>query len=143
MITRGARLVAVVFLCGCRATLPSTYHSQPSTGTVGCHANECADSDRVISVTYLGTSGLLIEHRGHVLLTAPFFSNPRLGLVRPKFSRLLRRSPRIAVDTQMVERWLPKSADLTSVILVGHAHYDHLMDDPYIATRRALASRIY
>lgn len=143
MNTRAAGLVAVVFVCGCRATLPSTYHSQPSTGTVGCRKDECADSDRVISVTYLGTSGLLIEHRGHVLLTAPFFSNPRLGLVRPKFSRLLRRSPRIAVDTLMVDRWLPRTADVASVILVGHAHYDHLMDVPYIATRRARRSRIY
>jgi hypothetical protein len=97
----------------------------------------------LISVTYLGVSGLLIRHRGHALLTAPFFSNPRLGLVRPKISRLFRRSPRISTDTQMVERWLPREADDAGVILVGHGHYDHLLDVPYIATHRARAARIY
>ncbi|HEY0529480.1 MAG TPA: hypothetical protein VGD02_11665 [Gemmatimonadaceae bacterium] len=94
-------------------------------------------------MTYLGVSGLLIEHGGHALLTAPFFSNPRLGLVRPKVSRLLRRSPRISTDTQMVERWLPKSADAARVILVGHGHYDHLLDVPYIATHRARGALVY
>ncbi|MGH7604524.1 MAG: hypothetical protein ACRENK_11075 [Gemmatimonadaceae bacterium] len=41
-------------------------------GRVGCQPPDCGDSARIISVTYLGVSGLLIEHEGHVLLTAPF-----------------------------------------------------------------------
>jgi hypothetical protein len=142
-MTQRVALVAVILLSGCRATLPSAYQSEHSTAVVGCQPGACPDSEHVISVTYLGVSGLLIEHRGHVLLTAPFFSNPRLGLVRPKVSRLLRRSPRISPDTQMIERWLPKGADAAGVILVGHAHYDHLLDVPYIATHRARDARIY
>jgi hypothetical protein len=85
----------------------------------------------------------LIEHHGHVLLTAPFFSNPSLAMVAPRLTRLLRSTPRIAADTQAIEKLLPRSADRASAILVGHGHYDHLMDVPYIATRRATASTIY
>jgi hypothetical protein len=142
-MTRRVALLAVVVLSACRATLPSAYHSEHSGAVVGCALTACPDSDRVITVTYLGISGLLIEHAGHALLTAPFFSNPRLGLVRPKVSRLLRRSPRISPDTQMIERWLPKGADAADVILVGHGHYDHLLDVPYVATHRARAAVIY
>jgi hypothetical protein len=43
----------------------------------------------------------------------------------------------------MVERWLPKGADVASVILIGHGHYDHVLDVPYIATHRARSAYIY
>jgi len=69
-------------------------------------------------VTYLGVSGLIVQHRGHVLLTAPFFSNPRLGLVKPKATRFFRSSPRIALDTNAIEELLPRTADRASAILV-------------------------
>jgi hypothetical protein len=94
-------------------------------------------------VTYLGVSGLLISHRGRVLLTDPFFSNPPLGTVRPKVRRLLRRSPRLVPDTNAIERLLPRSADIASAILIGHGHYDHLLDVPYIATHRAAHALVY
>jgi hypothetical protein len=58
-------------------------------------------------------------------------------------SRLLRSAPRILPDTLRIDSLLPRSADRASTILVGHGHYDHLMDVPYIATRRATSARIY
>jgi hypothetical protein len=142
MRRENARLVALLLLIGCRP--PITIYKQLESGThaVGCAA-ECGDSSRVISVTFLGVSGLLIEHRGRVLLTAPFFSNPSLTMVRPRITRLLRSTPRISSDTSLIERLLPRSADRATTILVGHGHYDHLMDVPYIATRRAIISRIF
>jgi hypothetical protein len=88
-------------------------------------------------------AGLLIEHHGHVLLTAPFFSNPPLAMVTPRLTRLLRSTPRVSADTQAIEKLLPRPADRATAILVGHGHYDHLMDIPYIATRRAITSTIY
>jgi len=94
-------------------------------------------------VKFLGVAGLSIEHRGHVLLTGPFFSNPSLSKVAPRVTRLLRSTPRIAPDTLGIDRLLPRSADRASTILIGHGHYDHLMDVPYIATRRATSARIY
>ncbi|MDQ6873101.1 MAG: hypothetical protein M3037_14040, partial [Gemmatimonadota bacterium] len=76
------------------------------------------------------------------MLTAPFFSNPSLGMVRPRLTRLLRSTPRISSDTIAVNKLLPRSADRATTILVGHGHYDHLMDIPYIATRRATKATI-
>jgi len=96
-----------------------------------------------VSVTYLGISGLLIEHDGHVLLTAPFFSNPAFaGRGRNTF-QWLAAGPRLIPDSAVIEQLLPRSADRASVILVGHGHYDHLMDVPYIATHRTKSAVIF
>jgi hypothetical protein len=143
MRRKNSSLIVLLLLVGCRP--PITIYKQVESGphAVGCAAEECGDSERLISVTYLGVAGLLIEHHGHVLLTAPFFSNPSFAMVRPRFTRLLRSTPRISADTQAIERLLPRSADRATAILVGHGHYDHLMDIPYIATKRAIMSTIY
>ncbi len=139
--------IALLVLVGCRPSFrpPITIYRQLESRphAVGCDSADCGDSERVISMTYLGVSGLLIEHQRHVLLTAPFFSNPDLGMVMPRLIRFLRSTPRIAADTLAIEKLLPKTADRATAILVGHGHYDHLMDIPYIATRRATTSRIY
>jgi hypothetical protein len=95
-----------------------------------------------VSVTYLGISGMVVEHAGHVLLTAPFFSNPPLLSWRPGALRWLTDRPN-APDTAVIERLLPRSADRASVILVGHGHYDHLLDVPYIATHRTKSAIIF
>ena len=109
---------------------------------VGCAPAECGDPRDQISVTYLGISGILIKYREHVLLTAPFFSNPPLLDWRPGLLRWLVGRP-IEPDTAVIERLLPKAADRASVILVGHGHYDHLLDVPYIATHRAKSAVIF
>jgi hypothetical protein len=136
-------LISLLLLIGCRP--PTTISTQVESGprSVGCADDECGDPARVISVVYLGVSGLLIEHNRHVLLTAPFFSNPSFGMVRPRFTRLLRSTPRIWPDTVAIEKLLPRTADRATAILVGHGHYDHLMDVPYIARKRAITARIY
>jgi len=140
-------IIALVVLVGCRPSFrpPITIYKQLESRphAVGCDPADCGDPERVISMTYLGVSGLLIEHQGHVLLTAPFFSNPDIGMVVPRLTRFLRSTPRIAADTVAIEKLLPRTADRATAILVGHGHYDHLMDVPYIATRRATTSRIY
>ena len=142
-----ATFIALLVLVGCHPsfrppiTIYKALESRPHA--VGCNPGDCGDPEHVISITYLGVSGLLIEHQGHVLLTAPFFSNPDLGLVMPLMTRLLRSTPRIAADTLAIEKLLPRAADRATAILVGHGHYDHLMDIPYIATRRATTATIY
>jgi len=136
-------LIALVPLVGCRRPIAVHGQLQSAPGGVGCVAAACGDSNRVISIKYLGVSGLLIEHQGRVMMTAPFFSNPSLTMVRPQLTRLLRSTPRIVSDTAAIERLLPRLADRATAILVGHGHYDHLMDVPYIATHRATKSRIF
>jgi len=143
MSRANAPLIALLLVVGCRPPITIYKQVESRAHAVGCAGTECGDSSRVISVTYLGVSGLLIEHRGRVLLTAPFFSNPSLRMVSPRVTRLLRSTPRISSDTMLIERLLPRLADRATVILVGHGHYDHLMDIPYIAVRRATRSRIF
>jgi hypothetical protein len=79
---------------------------------------------------YLGVGGWLIRHRGAALLTAPFYSNP--GLFRVGLGW-------ISTDTARVDRFLPDVSEVET-ILVGHAHYDHLMDVPYVASRAPRAA---
>ena len=128
----------------CRTAAPVVYQVEPRpVPAVGCDggAGACAEA---VEVTYLGVSGFLIRWRGATILTGPSFTNPPLDKVAPSFFRLFRRAaPAIEPDTVAIERLLPPAADSASVILVGHGHYDHLLDVPYVATRRATRALVY
>jgi hypothetical protein len=132
---------ALIVLAGCRAPTSAVY---PVTGPepIGCSPESCGDSTKRIEITYLGVAGLLVRHEGHILLTAPFFTNPRLSRVIPK-PRILAGPDRVTSSGSAIERFLPRAADSASTILVGHGHYDHLMDIPYLATRRATWAVVY
>lgn len=90
-----------------------------------------------VTLTYLGVGGWLIETPRTRILTAPLFSNPSLW--EAGFGT-------IDVDTVAVADGLRRfgAGDLSDVtaILSGHAHYDHLMDVPFVAGRWAPAARI-
>jgi hypothetical protein len=93
----------------------------------------CHPGEEEITIQYLGVGGWLMRMGGTALLTAPFFSNP--GFLEAGLWR-------IEADTVAIERYLPYVEDV-SAILVGHAHYDHLMDVPYILRRRAPEAILY
>ena len=118
------------------------YQVEPVPAGVGCAAGvRCED---VVEITYLGVAGFLIRHGGTIVLTAPSFTNPPLEEVAPAYFRVFRRAaPRIHPDTLAIERLLPAAADSASLLLVGHGHYDHLLDVPYVATRRAVRATLY
>jgi L-ascorbate metabolism protein UlaG (beta-lactamase superfamily) len=133
----------LVVSAACRSAVPFQYQVEPVPAVVGCSDGVCADSDQV-AITYLGVAGFVIAYRGHTLLTAPEFTNPSLDSVTPSRLRFFRGvAPDIVSDHSLVERLLPRAADDASMILVGHGHYDHLLDIPYIATRRATKATIY
>jgi L-ascorbate metabolism protein UlaG (beta-lactamase superfamily) len=90
-----------------------------------------ADADGV-RVRWLGTAGHVVEAAGTTVLIDPF-------LTRPSLWRTVARPLRPAPDAWM--HWLPRSVD---AILIGHSHYDHLLDAPEIAKRtgaRIIGSR--
>lgn len=92
-------------------------------------------------LTFLGTSGFLIKRDGHAVMTGPLFSNPGF------FWHILFRFP-IHQRTGFIDRVfsdtaLRHGADVTASILIGHSHYDHLMDVPYVAEHYALHAQIY
>ncbi|HEY9226386.1 MAG TPA: hypothetical protein VIP11_07070 [Gemmatimonadaceae bacterium] len=119
------------------------YFVEPVPAVIGCGEESCS-TDEHVRVTYLGVAGFLIEARGSSLLTAPSFSNPSLDSVTPTWLRFFKgRSPEIVPNQRLIDRLLPKAAEDASMILVGHGHYDHLLDVPYIATAHARKAIIY
>jgi len=93
--------------------------------------------DRSVHIAYLGTGGYLIRQGERAILTAPFFSHPPmlkvvLGQIKPNQDR---------IDRALYDM----KSDLAPVpaILVGHAHYDHLMDIPYIAGKYTPDAVVY
>ena len=87
-----------------------------------------------VRLIYLGTGGWIFERGSDQVLTAPLFSNP--GLVR---TGLLP----IQSDLDIVDKFMSRyDVSEAHVILVGHAHYDHLMDVPQVALKHAPRARI-
>lgn len=120
-----ALLISSAMISGCASTLTlPAYQTPPQADTM----------DASLTIQYLGVGGHLIEYRGEQLLTAPSFTNPHF----------LRTGPWMPLrpNTQKIDRYLP-DVSRTSMILVGHAHYDHLLDVPHILLNHAVNAHIY
>ena len=77
-----------------------------------------------LRLRWLGTAGHVVATPDTTVLIDPFLSRPGLRqLLRP-----------LTPDVAAIERWVPARVD---AILVGHSHYDHLLDAPAIAIARA------
>lgn len=122
VLVTGAGLVASG---GCRAGLepPSPGFVEPSS-SVGTN----------VRLVYLGTGGWIFEHGDDQVLAGPLFSNP--GFLRTGVGPI--EADTVAIDAHM-GRFDVSGA---GAILVGHAHYDHLMDVPRVAERHAPDARI-
>lgn len=76
--------------------------------------------DSALVIQWAGTAAFTLKYMGATLLVDPFVTRPRiLGML------LLKQRPNEALCREVFP-----SADH---ILVGHSHYDHLLDVPYIA----------
>jgi hypothetical protein len=87
-----------------------------------------------LRLTYLGTGGWIFEYGDALLLAAPLFTNP--GFVHTGVAPI--RADTLLIDANM-GRYDVRSA---RAIVSGHAHYDHLMDVPRVATHHAPDARI-
>ncbi|MDA0311310.1 MAG: hypothetical protein O2992_04245 [Gemmatimonadetes bacterium] len=120
-----AGLLGVLCAAGCAPTV--------GPGASGSFDLAPGDPDAV-HVVYLGTGGWIFERGADQVLAAPLFSNPGF------FTTGL--AP-IRSDTLEVDRFMGLyDVSRARVILVGHAHYDHLMDVPRVALRHAPSARI-
>lgn len=88
------------------------------------------------TLQYLGVGGWLIPWKGEGLLIAPSFSNPGLWDI-PGVPPL-----RVQPDKQKIREGMPDARHV-SMILVGHAHYDHLLDVPDIVENYAPRAQVY
>lgn len=87
-----------------------------------------------LTIQYLGVGGQLFRFGKHAIMTAPSITNPHFLLLGPFMP--------ISADTKLIDNYLPEVTDVET-ILVGHAHYDHLMDIPYIMETKAKDAHIY
>lgn len=97
---------------------------------VACDHPACDDP---LEVQYLGSGGFALRRGGDEILTGPFFSNP--SLLRTGLGT-------IETDEAAVEEHMPDAHD-ASAVLVGHAHYDHLMDVPAVVRLKAPDAVVY
>jgi L-ascorbate metabolism protein UlaG (beta-lactamase superfamily) len=82
---------------------------------------EGAPSASALSIRWLGTAAHRLSFAGRTLLLDPF-------VTRPGLASLVRR---LRSDAAALARWTPHA----DAIVVGHSHYDHLLDAPEIARR--------
>jgi len=101
-----------------------------------------------VDVRYLGSAGFLIRREPAVLMTAPLFTNPfplghlsQLVAGRTLIKAFVDDVNEFADGT--ASRDFEKDVKDVSVILSGHAHYDHLMDVPEMARMYMATSQPY
>jgi L-ascorbate metabolism protein UlaG (beta-lactamase superfamily) len=81
-----------------------------------------------VSVTWLGTSGVLVSDGRTDILIDPFVS--RYGLLKVGLGFPLRPKQ------DLIDNWLERlNAKNVRAVLVSHSHYDHSLDAPYFALR--------
>ncbi|MFJ3485943.1 MBL fold metallo-hydrolase [Pseudomonas sp. NPDC090202] len=87
-------------------------------------------------IQFLGVGGWLLHWHGESLLLAPSFSNPAsLGI---------RGLPPLTVEANhsVIDRHMPDASDVR-MLLVGHAHYDHLLDVSHVVRTKAPNAVVY
>ena len=122
--------LSFVLLAGCHAGAPiGALDASAATGpgvpdlAVGPAVDLASPRDETpLEVRFLGVGGFLMRRGADAVMTAPLYSNPAL-LELPAIAS---RPDRVAQFTA----GLPL-ADVRAV-LVGHAHYDHLLDVPTV-----------
>ena len=100
-------------------------------GLEGVYLPAPAQTPRV-NIKSLGVGGYLINWGDDQIMFAPSYTNP------DPLSLLLDTH----VSEKTVDRLIPDVSDV-DMILVGHAHYDHLLDVPYIMEKHAQKAKLY
>lgn len=91
----------------------------------------CPDT---VTVTFLGVGGFVIRRGNDALMTAPMFTRPSLpGIFLPGRTNESR--------VNLALRQFDKSG--IQAILVGHSHYDHLMDVPSVMHKLTPMPQLY
>lgn len=85
-----------------------------------------AQNDSIFTeIRYYGTGCFTIQRGDDVLFTDPFISNPSSSQVL--FGK-------VKTDADYVEQYInPATFRKVKMVVAGHAHYDHLMDMPYLS----------
>ncbi|TNE43235.1 MAG: hypothetical protein EP343_34060 [Deltaproteobacteria bacterium] len=124
---RYAWMLSVMLLVyvGCAHPSKHVHHKVPGPSDI--IQVKCCKNRSPMMVQYLGVGGVLMRSSHRVaVLTAPFYTNPSL---------LHTAAGKFVAKTERLEKNLPPVHDVLG-LLVGHSHYDHLLEVPYIANNR-------
>lgn len=123
-MVRAMRRFALIVLLGCGGSSP--VGPDASAPPLADDAPPAAIAP--LAVTSLGVQGFALAYGDDVVLTAPMFTRQSavlVGLAAP-----------LDIDTAAVDAGLAGvPLDRVRAIVSGHAHYDHLLDVPYVMTR--------
>lgn len=74
-------------------------------------------SQSQLEIQYLGTAGFVLKDQHRIIALDPYVSRPSLWqtLSKPLLS-----------DVELIQKIIPKADE----VLIGHAHYDHILDAP-------------
>ncbi len=86
----------------------------------GCGAAVAKPAAHPLTLTYLGVAGWQLDADGHTVLADPYFSRPA------------DRDAPLVPDVAAIAAHAPARAEL---VIVGHSHFDHLLDAPAVALR--------
>jgi hypothetical protein len=114
----------------------------PRDSTPVVRACDVASCRGQASFTYLGVSGFVLRSGTDAIMTGPSFTHP--GMFTVATPKLHIHSDTAEVDHQLRRLLRDSLKDLQSVesILIGHSHYDHLLDVPYLARHYARQATI-
>jgi hypothetical protein len=87
-----------------------------------------------LSIQYLGVGGHILSYKGTQIMTAPSLTNPHFMVSGPFFP--------LSADEDIIDQYLPDVSNV-EMILVGHGHYDHMLDVPYVMQKHATKAHIY
>jgi len=87
-----------------------------------------------LSIQYLGVGGHILSYKGTQVMTAPSLTNPHFLFAGPFFP--------MSTDEEEVDQYLPDVSNV-EMLLVGHGHYDHMLDVPYVMQKHAKKAHIY
>ncbi|WP_246888474.1 MBL fold metallo-hydrolase [Pseudomonas chlororaphis] len=119
-------LVVLLLLGGCAR--------DPQGGMPGLYRERAVIGEPKIQ--FLGVGGWLLHWRGEGVLLAPSFSNPAAvnsGFLPPA---------RVVADHKRIDLYMPRADDV-SMLLVGHGHYDHLLDVPWVMKKHSPKALVY
>jgi Beta-lactamase superfamily domain len=115
-------------LSGCQSNV--AHH-----GPVALAARD-ARADDAMYVQWLGVSSWIVSRGNDAVVIDPFFSRNSLlsVMVSSAFQGLLGN---FRYDVERIRAVLPDLPENTKFVLLGHSHYDHLMDVPYYVLRES------
>ena len=127
-------LIGGVLLNGCQKNL--VHH-----GPVVLAAQD-ARADDAMYVQWLGVSSWIVSRGNDAVVVDPFFSRTSLlsVMVSSAFRGLLGN---FGYDVERIRDVLPDLPENTKFVLLGHSHYDHLMDVPYYMLRQSRPNVTY